>query len=312
MALCPLMDRFAGIETFVAVAQTLSFSKAAKTLGLTPSAVSKSVLRLESRLGVQLVRRTTRNMTLTDEGADYCARCERLLGDLREIEHTLAQGGHHPHGRVRLDTTVALGTLVVAPALPRLLSRFPALQVDLTLHNQPVSLVEESLDVVIRIGELPASGLRSRRLAKTRMIVCGAPSYLDRRGRPTTLDALEQHQCLAYLRAGRPAVWSFARGAKDVSVQVKGPLHSDNGEVLRKSAVAGTGLVQLFDFIVAESLRNGELEAVLENFAPPASPITALHLPNRNLLPKVRVVLDFLVDIFGRPSVDMAGSQTRW
>jgi DNA-binding transcriptional LysR family regulator len=290
------MGRLEDLETFLAVSRYASFTLAGRRLGVTPSAVSKAIGRLEKKFGVQLVQRTTRTTTVTAEGASFAVEVARVFGELSDAE--LDVSAKTPRGKVRIDTTAALGTIVIAPALPRLLARFPELQVELTLRNQVINPVEEGVDVAIRIGMLEPSRLLSRPLGTTRFVTCASPAYLRKHGRPRSPADLAAHSCLAYVPAGQPVDWTFRVDGESCDVPVGGRVHSTSGEVIRSSALAGLGIAQLFDFIVASDLASGKLVPLLDDFASPPRPITAVLAPNRRLSARVRAVLDYFVDVF--------------
>jgi DNA-binding transcriptional LysR family regulator len=291
------MDTLGGIEYFTATVDAGSFAAAARRFGVTASAVSRRVAQLEADLGVPLLARTTRTLRLTDDGRAFHERCARILEELREARETIARTSTRPVGVVRVDAPLALGRVVVAPRLPELLTRHPELRVDLTVRDQYVDALAEGLDVLIRIGGLGESTLIARRLAVSQLVACASPAYLRRRGTPRTLADLARHDCLGYLREGRPAPWVFAAG----TIEVSGRYHANDANLIAAGALAGQGITHVFDFLVADAIASGDLVQVLADHPSPPWPIHALYPRNRHLLPKVGVFLDFLTEVFAGP-----------
>lgn len=291
------MLSLAAIQLFAATVEAGSFAGAARRLHVTPSAVSRRVAQLERALGAPLLARTTRALSLTDDGRAFHDRCLRILEELREAQDAIARSAGRPSGLLRVDAPVGLGRTLLAPTLPRLLERHPDLRIALTLRNAFIDPVAEGIDVTVRMGRLSDSTLIARRLGERRILVCAAPAYLRRHGAPRTPRELARHACLGYLRHGRPDPYRFVAGEGTYDVEVDGPFHSDDAEALRDAAVAGRGIVALFDFVVADALASGELVQVLEAHPVEPFPVHALYAPNRHLLPKVRVFLDHLSEV---------------
>lgn len=291
------MLSLASIRLFAATVEAGSFAAAARRLRLSPSAVSRRVAQLERALGAPLLARTTRALSLTDDGRAFHDRCQRILEELREAEDAIARSAARPAGLLRVDAPVGLGRTLLAPTLPRLLERHPDLRVALTLRDAFIDPVSEGIDVTVRMGRLSDSSLIARRLGERRIVVCAAPAYLRRHAAPKTPRDLARHACLGYLRNGRPDPYRFVAGEGTYEVMVDGPFHSSDGEALRAAAVAGRGIVALFDFVVADALASGALVQVLEDHPLEPFPVHALYVPNRHLLPKVRVFLDHLSQV---------------
>lgn len=293
------MSQLEGIEYFVRTVEAGSFAAAARRLGVTPSAVSRQVARLEDELGVPLLARTTRSLSLTHDGQAFHARCLRVLEELTEARDALARVRKKPAGVLRVDAPVALGRQVFAPRLPEFLERYPDIDVELTLRDQLIDPFVEGSDVVVRIGALRDSSLIARRLGDSRLVMCGAPSYLRKRGTPTSPADLARHECLSYLRPDGRQSWRLRSGEQLLEIVPLGSLQVNDADVLAAHAVAGRGLVVVFDFLVADAIARGALVAVLEPYAPPAWPIHALYPKNRHLVPKVGAFLDFLGEVVG-------------
>jgi DNA-binding transcriptional LysR family regulator len=282
-----------------------SFAAAARKLGVTPSAVSRRVARLEDELGVRLLARTTRALRLTDDGRAFTDRCARILDELDEAKRSLARSRERPTGTLRVDCGVVVARSLLTPHLPAFLARHPSLSLELTVRDQRVDLVTEGVDVAVRIGVLEPMSLIAKKLGEAEIVVVGSPAYLKRRGRPGHPRDLAKHDVLGFLRDGHPAAWSYLDEGGTRAIAVTGPFHSNDVDALRAVAIAGRGLVYAFDFLVEDDLRAGRLVRVLEDAAPVRWPLHALYSPNRHLLPKVRVFLDFLERVVAkRPARD--------
>jgi len=289
------MDTLTAIEAFVRAADGGSFSVAARRIGVTASSVSRSVARLERSLGVQLFARSTRLLRLTDDGRAFHARAIRILEELREAKEAVSLSRARPSGVLRVDAPVALGRVMLAPRIPAFLAEHPDVRLELTLRDQAVDPVVEGLDVLIRIGVLGDSSLVARRFGVCRMVACASPAYLREHGTPRRLRDLSKHNCLGFLREGRPTPWRLgARG----EVPITGSYYANNADVLLEAAQAGTGIVWLLDFIVAEAVAAGRLVEVLADHSIVTRPVHALYPRNRHLLPKVRAFLGFLTATF--------------
>jgi DNA-binding transcriptional LysR family regulator len=280
------------------VVKLQSFTRAASELGVTPSGVSRIISRLEDRLGVRLLNRTTRSISLTDDGAAYHERCARILSELEDANNALARSRSAPRGRLRVDTPVVLGEHVIGPALPEFLKQYPEVSVDLTLRDQIIDPTAEGVDVVLRLAELKDLDMMSKRLGTARRVIVAAPSYLAGRARPTELVHLHKHECIGYLSGGAATPWRLKGPDGEVSFVVSGRFNANSGAALRQAAVAGLGLAQVFEYHVRDELVRGALVPVLTEHEPEPRPISALFARDRHALPKVRVFLDFLAALF--------------
>ncbi|WP_394843743.1 LysR family transcriptional regulator [Pendulispora brunnea] len=293
------MGTLAGIEFFTATVEAGSFASAARKLGVTASAVSRRVAQLERELGVPLLSRTTRSLSLTEDGRAFHERCVRILGELREAHDAMARASRKPSGLLRVEVPVALGHAVITPKVPRFLERYPEIRLELTMRDQFVDPVAEGIDVLVRIGPPGESSLIARRLGASQIVPCGAPTYLARRGTPKSPSDLAEHDCIGYLRDGRPDPWRFeAADGTTMAVDIKGPYHANDAAAGYLAALEGRGLIALLDFVVKDAIARGDLVPVLEDFPMLTRPIHALYPKNRHLLPKVRVFLDFIVELF--------------
>ncbi len=288
------------MEIFVRVVQAKSFSAAARALDLSPSAVSKQIGRLEDRLGARLLNRTTRQLSLTEVGQAFFARAERIISDIAEAERAVGDLHTEPRGLLRVNAPVAFGRLHVAPLLPKFLAAYPEISVDLTVNDRFVDLVEEGVDLALRIGELADSSLIAKRLAPNRRVVCAAPSYLAARGTPAEPADLRQHNCMTYTYRTNRHDWQLEKDGQAEHVVVSGNLETNYAEVLMSAALAGSGIVLLPMWLAGPQLAAGELVEVLPDWRAPDSAIYAVYPHARHLSPKVRVFVDFLAEEIGR------------
>lgn len=294
------MDRLAALEAFAKVAETQSFSEAARRLRSSKSAVSRHVAALEADLGARLLHRTTRSLTLTEAGRSYYERASRILADLEEADASVSQLQAAPRGRLRVNAPMSFGFLHLAAALGDFLTRYPEIELDVALTDRFVDLVDEGVDVAVRIGNLSDSSLVARRLAVIRRVVCASPDYLKARGVPQTPDDLKAHDCLINTNMGAGREWRFAHAdGKPWPVEVNGRMHSNNGDMLRVAALRGHGFVDLPTFIVGEDLKAGTLVGVLEPYVAQHLTLNAVYPTARHLSPKVRAFVDFLSQRFG-------------
>lgn len=291
------VNRSGEMEVFVQVFERGGFSAAARTLGMTPSAVSKLVGRLEARLGTQLVHRSTRKLQLSAEGQQFYERSVRVLADLDEAERGVTAGAA-PRGRVVINTSVSFGVQVLVPLVPRLMAQYPQLALDIALTDRVVDLMDERADIAIRWGPLPASDLVARRLGDTGLSIVGSPAYLAQHGTPRKPADLDAHQRLDFTYRRRAPDWPLRVDGQLIDVPVRGSVRASDGETLRQLALAGAGLVRLSHYHVQRDLDAGTLVAVLEKFNPKdREPIHAVYLGKVERLPsRVRVVLAFLVE----------------
>ncbi|MGE5548659.1 MAG: LysR family transcriptional regulator [Solirubrobacterales bacterium] len=301
------MDRLAAMEAFVRVAEARSFSEAARRLRSSKSVVSRQVSALEAELGARLFHRTTRSMTLTEAGQGYYERCARILADIDEANQSVSQLQAAPRGKLRVNAPMSFGFLHLAPAIPDFLARYPDVDVDMTMNDRFVDLVDEGFDVAVRIARLADSSLVARKLAPMRRAVCASPDYLDAHGVPQSPEDLAAHDCLCYSNVALSDEWRFVTpDGKPWPVAVRGRLRTNNGDALRAAALKGVGLAYLPTFLVGNDLKAGTLVPVLGEYVPQDMAVHAVYPHSRHLSPKVRAFVDFLADRFGpRPYWDM-------
>jgi len=290
------IDRMKDISVFVHVAEAKSFTAAAERIGLSRSAVGKSIVRLEDRLGVRLLQRTTRSVSLTGEGAAFHERCVRLLADLDEAEMAMLSHSQAPRGRLRLDLPVSFGRLHVLPVLNEFMRKWPEISVNASFGDRYVDLIDEGVDLAIRIGGSEDSRLMKRLLAPHRLVTCASPAYLSERGTPGSIDALAQHSCLAFVHGGRSVDWRFSENGQARVVAINGRFAATNAEGLRDATLAGFGIARLATFLVSDDLRAGRLVPILKDVDADGAPIRAVYPSSRHLSPKVRTFIDALLD----------------
>ena len=288
------MDKFAAMRVFVRIADAGNLSAAGRQLGLSLTSVSRQLIALEEALGTMLVERTTRHLALTEAGQLYYERAKHILEEVAEAERGLTAQTGIASGRLHVSAPSLLGRLRLAPILPRFLAEQPKVSIDLMLVDRPVRLVDEGIDVALRVGPLEDSGLIVRKLDDIQLVVCAAPDYLRQRGEPATPDDLVQHDCLAFSNIPDVAEWSFQDGAARRPLRIPARLCANDFDTLIGAALAGAGLVRVPSWQVAHCLADGRLRIVLEAYQRPPAPLTVLTLSNRLLLPKVRAFVDFL------------------
>ena len=294
-----LMERSGEMEVFARVVEKGSFSAAARSLDLTPSAVSKLIGRLEARLGTRLLARTTRALTLTEEGVTYHRAAQRILQDLNEADQALATGT--ARGRIRINASLPLGTAFVAPSIGRFVEDNPNLTVDLSFTDEVVNLLEENADVAIRVGDLPDSALKARKLAQSRLVVCASPAYLRRWGMPRAPADLRHHNCLTFNFRRSRVGWPFRYRRREFEQPVSGNVQINNGESMRQLVLAGVGIARLSRWHVAGAIKSGALVPLLEEFNPnDLEMIHAVYLGGGNVPNRVRTFIDHMIDTLGK------------
>lgn len=294
------MDQATEMVIFVRAVEGGSFSAAARSLELTPSAVSKQIRRLEDRLGVRLFNRTTRRIRLTEAGRAYYERCARIIGEIREAEEAVTSLSHSPRGTLRVCATVAFGRVEVLPLINHFLLRYPELGMEVDLTDRPVDLVEEGLDVAIQWREqMDDPSLIARRLAVNRRIICAAPDYLRRHGTPASPEDLQHHNCLTLNEVSQFNDWEFEDAERGRRIlHVRGSFRANTADALYEAARAGVGLARLSTWLVASDIRSGALMAVLPEYRHEQSAYYVVYPHRRHLSPKVRAFVDFLVEQF--------------
>lgn len=289
------MRHWEAVEVFVAVVEQGSFSAAAQSLGISKSHASRQLSRLENHLGVQLLRRSTRRLKLSEIGEAYYQRCRNILAQIDETEQAVMQQQASPRGNLRVTVAGAFGERYVAPAAAEFLTRYPAVNLHLDFNNRNVDLLEEGYDLAIRAGVLKDSSLIARRIAERRLVICASRDYFDRYGLPLSVADLREHRCLV----GSLPTWRFREpDGQHSELKVEGPWRSNNGHALLAAARRGLGLVQLPEFYVYEDLQAGRLQAVMADYQPTDTAVWAVYPGNRHLSAKVSAFVDFLAEQF--------------
>ena len=301
-----MADNLLDMQIFARVAETGSLSAAARDLRLSLAVVSRKLARLEERLGVRLVNRTTRRLSLTEEGAAFEARCLRILADIEEAELEASRGRETATGLLKMTSTIAFGRRQLAPLLHEFKALHPDLRIQLHATDTITDIVQGGFDLAIRFGALSDSSLIARHLAPNHRVICGAPSYLARRGPPVVIEDLFGHDCVVY---GDPLMtrWTFADGR---SIEVKGSLATNDGELAHQWALDGGGLVLKSIWDVGPDIAAGRLEVVLPEIALPASPIHAVYPHSRHAAAKVRLCVAFLAERLKAPAADRVRGQS--
>lgn len=294
------MDRFRSLEIFAATAERLNFAAAARDLKLTRAMVSKHIAALEDRLGVRLFHRTTRRANLTEAGRALATRAGPLIDTLNEAEDAVRDLNTVLRGRLRVNAPVTFGALFAAPLIARFLGEHPGVEIDLTLNDRAVDLVEEGYDVVVRIGVPADSSLIVRRLAPARLVIAGSPDYLKRNGMPKVPADLKRHNCLGYAYWSLRDEWQLtAPDSKPERVRVKGSLVANNGDALRAAALEGVGLILQPTFSICDDLRDGRLVPVLTAYALRELTVHALYAPGAAPNAKLRAFIDLMAKDWG-------------
>ncbi|WP_026736253.1 LysR family transcriptional regulator [Fischerella sp. PCC 9605] len=292
-------DRLDSLMIFVRVAKHLSFSEAARQLGMSPSAVSRSVQRLEERLSTRLLNRTTRSLSLTENGSLFYETCRQILSELEQAELALSQAKSIPTGTLRIDLVPSLARMHIIPALPRFAVQYPELNLEIFLNDRRTDLIDKSIDAVVRVGIHPDSNLVMQRIATARQVVCASPDYLKRYGTPKTPEDLRQHHLINHInpQTGRIREWTFQRNGKPLAFSLTGQFSIDHAEATTEAAIAGAGILQLYNFVVGVAIAQGLLVPVLEDYAQPGVPIAIVYPEKRYVSAKIRVFVEFMTEL---------------
>lgn len=294
------MDRLDVMRLFVQVAETASFSKAAKANGLGQPTVSKHIAGLEKRLGAQLIRRTSRGLSLTDAGDAFYKSVVRLLDEFDEVEAQISHSHATPTGRIRVALSAGFGRMHVLPHLAAFFALYPGMSVDADVSDHHINLIENRIDVAIRIGTLSDSSLVARLIGSGETALVASPAYLARRGRPDSPADLASHDCVTFIADSGTRPWEFAGPGGSIRIEPKGPVRTSDADYLRSAVLSGYGLAQAPGWLFVEELENGGVVRLLEGFAPARHSIYAVSPSGRLQSNKVRVFVDFLADTFSR------------
>lgn len=291
------MDRFTALEVFVAIVDLGSFTKAAKRLRLSTAMVTTHLNRLEERLDVRLVNRTTRRLDLTEQGRVFLEDARQILDALRAAETSVRSGERRPAGRVRIDAPASLGTLYLVPALAALKAAYPDIVVELTLGDRGTIFRADGFDILVRVGEAPTADHVTHTLGQTRFVLVAAPDYIARRGTPCEPQDVLHHDCILYASADSPGgdPWRFQKSAELVRVRPPASFTFNDGRAISDAAIAGNGLAQTLDILVRAPVADGRLTRLMDDWTRAAIPVVVTCSPDRYRLPAVKAVVDFIV-----------------
>jgi LysR family transcriptional regulator for bpeEF and oprC len=291
------MDQLAAIRMFVRVVESGSFSAVAREAGVGQPAVSKQITALEAHLGAQLLRRTSRSLSLTEAGQDFYESAVRLIDDLQAAESRVGRGQHAPSGLIRVTVAPVFGRLYIVPRLPEFFTRHPDIVVDLVVTDRVVNLVEEGIDLAIHNGELKDSSLVMQRIAATPVITVGSPSYLKAHGEPVSPSELDRHRCIIFAPQGAPRPWGFKGKFGEIEYRPQGNFRTNDADQIRAAVLADLGLAHTPGWLFAPEITSGAVRAVLRDYEPAPLAISAVRPAGRRLATKVRVFIEFLGEV---------------
>ena len=293
------MNKLQAMEVFVQVVDSGGFTRAAENMQLPKATVSTLVQALETALAVKLLHRTTRQVSVTSDGAAYYERCLRILSDVREAEESLSTNRASPSGRLRVDVSTGMANDLIIPALPDFFQRYPDIRLDLGCSDRAVDLIEEGIDCAIRGGKLPDSALIARRIGVLHFVIAGTPEYFAKHGRPTHPSQLADHRCVNYFssKTGKSMDWDFVRGDETIIMPVPSCLAVNDSTVYTTAGLQGLGLVQMASYKIESLVHSGQLELVLEDWTSEPMPINIVYPENRHLSAKVRVFVEWVADL---------------
>jgi DNA-binding transcriptional LysR family regulator len=293
---------------FMLVARLGSLAAAARAIDLTPPAATKRLAALEGRLGVRLLNRSTRSVSLTSEGETYLRHATRILAEITEMEDEVAQGRATPRGLLRVNATLGFGRTTIAPLVSSFAARYPEVEVQMEVTDRPVDLVESGFDLAIRFGALPDKRLNARRIMSNRRFLCASPAYLARHGTPRTLAELVNHRCIIHRQNDDAyGIWRFMQGDDTEVVKVQSMLSSNDGDIVLGWALDGHGILIRSEWDLARYLDSGRLKIVLPEFALPAADLFVYYPSQRNQTVRARAFIDFLVEHFQAPQARPGG-----
>ncbi|WP_405121025.1 LysR family transcriptional regulator [Pseudomonas leptonychotis] len=294
------MDRLLAMRVFTRIVELQAFGKAADSLALPRASVTQLIKQLEAHLGAALLQRTTRHVSPTLDGQAYYQRCVALLAELDELEGAFAEGGTNPHGKLRVDLPASLAQRVIVPALADFVQRYPQIELMLGANDRPVDLIREGVDCVLRAGEVHDTRLAARPIANLRQVTCASADYLQKNGTPASLAELQGHQAVNFFSALTERCFALEFIVEGALVEMSLParISTSSAEAYVAACEAGLGIIQVPHYHVRKQLEQGRLHEILVGFAPPDLPLTALYPPHRQLSPRVRVFIDWLIELF--------------
>jgi DNA-binding transcriptional LysR family regulator len=289
------VDRLTCMRAFVAVAEAESFGSAARRLGVSPPVVTRAIAELEQHLGVRLLERTTRKVRVSEAGARYLSDCKRLLSELDDAEAAVAGAHHKPRGQLHVTASVMFGRLFVAPILVDFLAKYPEVSARLLLHDQVVDLMDEGLDVAVRIAKLADSTLTASKVGVVRRVTCASPAYLKKYGTPNSPRELAEHRCFLFSTGRSPPAWTYEHKGKTSTCRPGARLLANTSEVGIDAAVSGAGITRVLSYMVAAHVHAGRLRVILEDYEPEPIPIQVVYREGRRAPARVRAFVDFAV-----------------
>jgi LysR family transcriptional regulator for bpeEF and oprC len=292
------MDKIKAMEAFVRVVDTGGITRAAEMMGAPKATVSTLIQELEAQLGARLLHRTTRKVTVTADGAAYYERCVRILDDLREADEAISDRQGQPAGKLKVDMTTSMASLLMRDAIPDFLMRYPDITLELGCTDRPVNMVSEGVDCVVRVGQISDPSLVARRIGSMRFVTCASPAYLAQHGTPLHPRDLYRHRWINYLAQGRVVAWDFAKGDEKLELQFEGGLAVNDSNVYRDACLAGVGLGQIPSFAFQVHEPRGELVQVLEDWHTENLPVHVLYPSNRHLSTKVQAFVEWAAEVF--------------
>lgn len=295
------MNKLQAMEVFVRVVESGGITRAADSLRLPKATATTLIQKLEATLGVKLLNRTTRQISVTPDGAAYYERCVAILAAVRETEESLAQRHATPGGQLRVNVPTLMARSVIVPALPGFFERYPEIELELGCSERRADLIEEGIDCALWTGELEDSSLVARRIGELYFATCAAPSYLARHGQPRHPDDLVRHRCINHFlpRTGKIVDWVFAKGNQRIQVSLDGHIALDDENSYVAAAEAGLGIAQIPAFVLKDAMERGSLELVLADWFPEPMPLNLVYPQNRHLSGKIRVFVDWIAELFG-------------
>jgi LysR family transcriptional regulator for bpeEF and oprC len=301
--LTPRYDQLAAMRAFARVVEAGTFTRASESLGMPKATLTKLIQMLEAHLRTRLLNRTTRRVTVTADGAAYYERAVQLLADLDELDGSLTTSQAMPKGRIRIDVSASLALLIIIPALPDFHARYPDIQIDIGVTDRPVDLIAENVDCVVRGGEISDQSLIARRIAEMQFVTCASPSYLERYGEPQAPSDLERgHLVVGYFSPEGGQRWPMAFKAGGEAMEITGRYIAafNDGNAYVEAGVAGLGVIQAPLFMVQQHFAAGRLQPILTKWTGEAMPLHVVYPPNRHLSAKLRILVDWLVEIFAK------------
>ncbi|WP_081075372.1 LysR family transcriptional regulator [Burkholderia anthina] len=302
------MDFFASMQVFVRIVETGSFSRTAELLNMPKPSISRMLQILETKLGTRLINRTTRRISITEDGQYFYANSVRLLNELQNVREELGDSRRTARGRVRVNLPTVMATNIVAPALPDFFSSHPDVEVDLGLTDRAVNIVGEGVDCVVRVGPIDDSDFVARRIGSFVDLTCASPGYLEKYGEPHTLQDLAAHFAVNYVssRTGRIRPWEFCRNGSIETVTMKSKVSVDDADAYLSCGLAGIGILKESSFSMMPHIETGALRRILTDYTSPTRPVSILYAPNRNLPKRVRVFIDWIADLYAQhPSMQV-------